>query len=319
MTRASETILDQAAAWHAASSLDSMDWDGFTAWLEADERHRHAYDEVSQADALLAEHAPALHWPQAEPELPELLAANDEPAIATPLFRRRWLAGAIAASLVALLALPQLMTQGPQVYQSGAAPLKVALEDGSQVMLAPRSRLEISSDEQEQMALEGGAWFDIRHRPSRTLAISAGGLTISDIGTRFDVQASARQLRVEVGEGVVTVSGPVLSAPMRLTQGRALNFDPAAGTAWVTAVAAKDIGEWRSGRLSYDSAPLAMVAQDLSRYARVEVKLGHSIENRTFSGTLVIGDGQRAVQDLAQLMDLGVSGGAGSYRLDKSR
>ena len=40
MVRADQSILEQAAAWHAACARDDMDWDGFTAWLEADARGR---------------------------------------------------------------------------------------------------------------------------------------------------------------------------------------------------------------------------------------------------------------------------------------
>ena len=38
MSSAKDIIAQEAAAWHAASFDDDMDWDGFTAWLEADPR-----------------------------------------------------------------------------------------------------------------------------------------------------------------------------------------------------------------------------------------------------------------------------------------
>jgi transmembrane sensor len=317
MTRTSQAINLEAAAWRAASTRDDMDWEGFTSWLEADCRHRAAYDEVALTDVLLSQHKDSLTWPD-EPAPP--LPAYDDPEAAVGRGQRRfWLGTALVASLVALIAGPRFWSEDSTVYRSQAAPVTIALRDGSTVVLAPRSRLEISGVDQTQIALEGGAWFDIRHDPSRSLAVSAAGLTISDIGTRFDVQSVARQLRVEVGDGEVTVNGSALSAPLRIVRGRALAFDAAAGTALVKDVRSADIGEWRTGRLSYDSTPLALVAADLSRYAGISVALADGVSQRTFSGTLVIGDGERTLHDLAELMDLGIVGGSGRYRLHERR
>jgi len=309
-------IHDEAAAWHAASLRDDMDWEGFTSWLEADSRHASAYDEVALTDRLLAEHAPALVSPEHELRR----AANDDVAQLQPSrsLRRGWLVTGLAASLAMVLAVPQFLRDDMQVYRAQATPLNVALADGSAVTLAPRSRLEVSADG-TQLALDGGAWFDIRHDPSRSLSIAAGGLTITDIGTRFDVQARKGSLRIEMDDGEVRVEGPVLSVPLRLTKGRSLSFESSAGTALVQPVAQADIGEWRSGRLSYDQTPLALVADDLARYAGVKVEVADGLADRQFSGTLVIGDGERALQDLAQLVDVRISGSAGRYRLDERR
>lgn len=320
MTRATETIIDEAASWHSASVRDDMDWEGFTSWLESDERHRAAYDEVAMTTALLDEHRAEIAWPQ---ETADAQAANDDEAQGRPdrsyvARRRGWMAGLFAASLAVVLAVPQFLQSSPVVYRTQATARTIALKDGSHVVLAPHSRLSVER-EQTRLALEGGAWFDVRHRPDRPLVVSAGGLEISDIGTRFDVQASGPQSRVEVAEGQLAVKGPALSAPIHLSKGRALTFDPQAGTALVADVDQRDIGEWRAGRLSYDTSPLALVAADLSRYAGVKVEVPDSLENQTFSGSLVIGNGEQAVHDLAQLMELDLHGSAGRYRVDKRR
>lgn len=314
MNQERDAIADAAAAWYIASIHDDMDWDGFTAWLEADPRHQAAYDEVALADALLDEHRPALSI---------ALPANDEAERAPPVpVRRRWAAwtgAAIAASLALVLAVPQFSGAPAQRYRTGAQSQEVALADGSRVLLAPRSSLEVSG-RGDRIELAGGAWFDIRHDPSRELAISAGGVKITDIGTRFDVQADAGRVRVEVAEGQVSVSSPELDAPVRLTQGRSFDYDGVAGTAVSASIAAADIGEWRSGRLTYDASPLALVANDLARYAGKRVTLGSGLADRQFSGTLALGDGEAALRDLSQLMGLRlVRGPDGDYRLERPR
>jgi len=300
-----DTIIEAATAWHLASETDAMDWDAFTTWLEADPRHRAAFDQVALADAAVCDY---------RTELATAFAANDD-EVAAPSRRPRWLAfggSAIAASLVALLAFQQLMP-GAQTYQTGAQSRTVALADGSTIQLAPHSNLEVDG---KQVTLDGGAWFDIRHDPSRRLSVSAGGVEISDIGTKFDVQAVGGQVRVGVAEGRVRVSSAAMSSPVELAQGQGLDFDPKAGAATVSRLAGGDIGGWRSGRLSYSAAPLSLVAADLTRYAGVTVTVADNLGDRHFTGTLVIGDGKTALRDLSQLMDLEVGGSGGNYRLE---
>lgn len=312
MTGADETIFAEAADWHLASARDDIDWGGFTAWLEADPRHRSAYDEIALADAALEQHRDVL----------APLVRETEKAAPVARFGRRkwpiWTGAALAASLAAVPILPQITAPQPETFSSGAAPLTVALEDGSSVLLAPHSRLTLAGRHKDQLALTGGAYFAIRHDPDRQLAIDAGSLEIGDIGTRFDVQTNGKAVRVEVSEGQLEVHGDALGETVRLRAGRRLLFDPAHRLASVAPVTAADVGEWREGRLTYDAAPLTLVASDLARYAGVTVSLAPGLAERRFSGTLSIRDGNAAVRDLAQLMGLKLSRGAGAYRLDEA-
>jgi len=311
MTRIDDTILSQAAEWHAASDSDAMDWTGFTAWLEADPRHRQAYDEIALADSLLADHRDTLQAAPAQ----DLPAQEPMAAYSARSSWMRWTGVAIAASLAALLALPNFLPASPDVYETAAASRRIALEDGSSVLLAPHSRLTVEGEHQERLALAGGAWFDIVHDPDRRMTIAAGDVRISDIGTSFDVQNDRGQVRVEVADGKVEVASSALAGPIRLAAGKGLLYDGAAGTASVSEIPREDAGDWRKGRLTYDFVPLPLVAADLGRYAGLSVTVPDSLSNRRFSGTLVIGDGEAAVRDLSQVMELSLQRNAGGYRL----
>lgn len=307
-----DSIIDQAAAWQLASAGDDMDWDAFTRWLEADPRHARAFDELELTADRVEAHRDAL-MPAALP-----VAANDEEPIKAPRTRGgwwRWTGGAVAAALAVAMVAPRFMTPDPAVYVTTGQSRTIALEDGSRIELAPRSRLEVAGRQQEQLALAGGAWFDIRHDSDRAMRIRAGDVTISDIGTRFDVQATQGSTRVAVAEGRVAVASAALTSPVVLGKGRALEIDSAARTARLHPLADAQIGTWRSGRLSYSDAPLSLVAADLGRYAGVRVEVPDSLANRQFSGTLVIGDGTAALRDLSRLMDLGLERGAAGYSL----
>ncbi|MDR2856989.1 MAG: FecR domain-containing protein [Novosphingobium sp.] len=310
MNRELEQISAEAAAWLVASDNDDMDWDGLTLWLEADPRHAAAYDELMLTSEVVRAHEQALQ------------AACRETVLDTPrrpglhgMAWKRWAGMAIAASFALVFAVPHFLPAPAKTYRAEAGATRVALIDGSTIMLAPHSSLTVSGDRQEKIALSGGAWFDIRHDPARSLSIRAGGVEISDIGTRFDVQTGDRQVRVAVAEGEVKVSAAALDVPLRLSQGRGLVFDEQERTAIVQDVAREAIGLWRTGRLSYRDTRLSLVAADISRYAGVRVEVAPSLRHREFSGTLVTGNGEVALRDLSQLMGLELAGGRGSYRL----
>jgi transmembrane sensor len=302
-------IEQEAAVWHLASEGDDMDWDGFAQWLAADPRHRRAYDEIALADALVADHSASLRTP-AEVERGNVVALRP---------RRRWpvwLGAGLAASLAAVMIAGQLIPPAPETIESGNAARTIALGRSSSATLAPRSRLTIDGRDPTQLALEGGAYFEIRHDPGRNLRITAGAVTVSDIGTRFDIRQSAATVRVEVADGEVDVRSAALSQPVRLEAGQRLSFDGAAGRATVSAVEGSAVGEWRDGRLTFDSAPLQLVADDLARYAGVRMVVPRALARRRFSGTLFIGDGETAIRDLAQLMELAVHRDGDAYRLE---
>jgi transmembrane sensor len=51
-----ERIIDEALAWHHALESEDADWDGYTVWLEADPRHRLAFDQISIVDDAVVCH-----------------------------------------------------------------------------------------------------------------------------------------------------------------------------------------------------------------------------------------------------------------------
>jgi transmembrane sensor len=287
-----------------------MDWAGFTDWLNADPLHRSAFDEVALVDAALQDHRDFLRAADYEVALDEDIQRSP----ARPKWKG-WAAAAVAASLAAALALPRFLAPSPITYRAQGGAEHVTLNDGSVIMLAPHSQLVVSGDKQEAIKLTGEAWFDIRHNPARQLAIEAKGFTISDIGTRFDVQAEGSGLRVAVADGTLSIASPTLDQPIRLTQGRSLLFDSSAGTVTLRDTDRESVGLWRTGRLSYDATPLWVVVADISRYAGIKIEVAPALRDRVFSGTFVIGNGERALRDLSQLMGLEVLRNRGSYSL----
>lgn len=254
-----QPIRDAALAWAMLTrEPDFADWDGFTAWLEANPAHGAAYDEVQfaldDADAALA----ARPQPVAAPEVP---AANDNPP-GWFASRRGWIGGAIAAALV--LALTSVLWLGPQgstAYETAPGETQlIALDDGSKVELAGGSRLVL--DGSRAARLEAGqALFTIRHDETDPFVLTAGNDRLVDAGTVFDVRLAGETLDLAVSEGAVVVNPK--GEAIRVNAGmRAVREG---GRYRVAAIDPNSVGEWSRGRISFENANLAEIAAELTR------------------------------------------------------
>lgn len=248
-----QQLREQALAWAIRThDPDFADWDGFTAWLEADAAHAAAYDKVQcaldDADAALA-------------GVPEPLAANDNPARWLS-GRRAWLGGAIAAALV--LALTSILWLGPQggaFYTTAPGETRlIALDDGSTVQMAGGTRLAVLGDRAARLEA-GQALFTIRHDDADPFVLTAGADRLVDAGTVFDVRLAGAVVDLAVAEGAVIVN----------PQGQALRVDAGEravrrdGRYRVTAVDGAAVGEWSRGRITFEGATLAEIAAELTR------------------------------------------------------
>lgn len=289
--------IDEAAArWHLAQADDDMDWAAFTDWLEADPRHRDAYDAMALLDDRIDAAGPALH-PRAASSMPERRSL-------------RWGAwSAIAAVVIA--AVLGLLYQGrragePTViaYRTGPGQVRtIHLADGSRAILAPGSVLRVPASRKEALTLDGSAFFDVRHDAGRPLTVRAGRYTIRDVGTRFDIAMGEGMVRVAVAEGEVAVSSRNRGDAMAVVAGRALTMQ-GQGRGVLQPIDVSTVGRWQSGPLVYDDVPLGLVVADIARASGTAVTVDRAVAERRFSGMIAQGDGRRMAQSLAALTGL---------------
>jgi len=298
-----DEVMQAALAWHAATLRGDCDWDAFTRWLEQETAHQAAYADVALIEDRIARHRPALQQSQA--------VLQDQVDRAGARRRSRpWLAAAMAAGVlgVALMLgwnrLPFSSPSGIE-YQTLAATRPVALADGTRIVLAPGSHMMVSGRNQDQISLEGSAYFDVPHDPARTLVISVDGYVVRDIGTRFEVFGAGRNLKVAVAEGSVTVGLPG-GRDTRVSEGQQLIVSGEPAVAEYASIAAQDVAGWRSGRLVFRNEPLSLVAGQIGPHAGVTVAVDPAIADRRFSGVLAIGDGSQLVERLGEIMGLAV-------------
>lgn len=306
-----ERIYDEAADWLVREEDDAMDWGGLTAWLEADPRHRAAYDELAMIGAQLDDHSRQLS--HATPAL----AANDPP----PVRWGRWagFGGAAAAAALAMIVVLQPASRQFPIENYRSAPgrsVEVALSGGAKVVLAPVSHLTV---EGEHVMLEGTGYFEIPHQPGRTLTITAGDFKVTDIGTRFSVANEADGVDVELAEGSLSVASDRLAKPIALSAGHALRASRSSGTVMLVSVDPRQVASWRSGKLEFNAAPLALVARDVSRYSGAKVTVDPAIAGQPFSGVIAIHHGEAPARTLAQILSLDAKQMDGATRLEPRR
>jgi len=212
------------------------DWDGYTAWLEADPAHLDAY-EAALDDA---------DWGAA------LLAAAPVEAVAEPQTRRWWLpAGAAAAAAVAVIGGWAVLNRDAPAQQIATAPGEhrtIDLADGSKLALNGNTRVTIDPDTPRLVVLDQGeARFAVRHDASDPFVVLSGGTRLVDAGTVFNVVQDGDALEVAVAEGAVIYEpGP---DEVRLAPGDALRR-PGKGMKPVLAKAnPQSVGSWASGEL----------------------------------------------------------------------
>lgn len=273
-----ETAIGEAARNWAIRVHDPSfaEWETFADWLEQAPAHLAAYEsalaEDRWADELLRTAAPRM---PTEVERP----------------RRRWaLAGGAAAAAVAIIG-------GWVAYDHRPATQEIAttagehrvmmLADGSRVTLNGGTRVSFAADQPRRMKLLAGeALFDVRHDARAPFVVTVGATQLVDAGTVFNVLRQGDALDVAVARGAV------IYAPgkdqIRLDAGAGLSRASAHATPILRRANSESIGSWQAGRLQYDDAPIAQVAQDLGRNLGTVIRIAGASGRLHFTGTLVL-------------------------------
>lgn len=109
--------------------------------------------------------------------------------------------------------------------------LSVALEDGSQMELGARTRVEVRESSSRSIVVtlsKGRVDLSVVPNPNRRFVVSALGVDVRVVGTRFSVELTPdrNQVEVRVREGTVEVAPPGSSgAERRLAAGEMWSFD----------------------------------------------------------------------------------------------
>lgn len=266
-----DRIQEEAAAWFArlrGEDISFAERAEFDGWLAADERHRREYALFEQLWATSA---------QLRPQVPQ---------------RRRILRTLVGFfGVVAVCGwLGWAWTDSRMVTATGES-RHVRLADGSQLVLAPETRLRVRFDGglRRLELTTGKIAVAVADDPSRPFEIIAGSGIIRDIGTRFEVDVHREQVHVTVAEGRVEIAlADSGNTPRQVGAGETVEFD-ARSVSLPRAVDAAALLAWTRGQLTFDAVPLADVVAALNRYRKTPIVLADpSLAAFRISGVFLI-------------------------------
>ncbi|HEV2563384.1 MAG TPA: FecR domain-containing protein [Rhizomicrobium sp.] len=303
MTRAG-TSLDEAIAWHIrinAPDADEAVWTEFTAWLEAGEANRMAFDRVEDFDS-------------------ELTGFGAEIAAPIPLHEPRnariWMAGAalLAASLILFIAVRPASTPAAIEYSTRTGETKLAmLSDGTRIDLNTATKILVSmnGDVRHVTLDRGEALFHVAKDSRRPFIVTVGDRDVRDIGTVFDILRNNGTITLFVAEGRVAVSPRgAHDGTIALAAGDQLVHAEAGGSTLSRADATEALA-WRQGYLIYRDAPLSRVVSDLNRYFPVPITLDGAAASQRFTGVLRIDSETAVLNRISQFLPVKVEYGPG--------
>ncbi|MFY8095381.1 MAG: FecR family protein [Niveispirillum sp.] len=318
--------LEQAADWHARlqGDADQAVWLAFTEWLEADPRHRDAYDVVErtwrQLDRVPAETTTATVIDLTTRRRP---APQPGPQPASP--SRRWFLGGAAAAAAAMLAVTLTGRQGsgptPEIFETPKGQRRtIQLADGSSVTLNSGTRLTVAITEDRRAVVleQGEALFDVTKDPSRPFTVAAGEQLVTVVGTAFNVRHLDQAVTVTVTRGRVEVGGRDGRGKVGLTPGQQISARPGQAAGPVKTVDAQAATAWTDGRLSFDNAPLPQVLAELSHHYPVSMRTDGAAAALHFSGVLRLeADQGQTLAALRGLLPIAVARQGDSFVLSK--
>lgn len=289
----------QAERWLArlrASDCSAAERREFDAWRTAQTTHAEAHAQAEQLWSRLDELAE-------DPEIMQWRREARQSARANPSRngRLRWLAFASLAAVVLCTGFVTWWFVGGSSVSSYATAhgeqRSVVLADGSRLVLNTDTLLDVDFTRHTRRVRlrRGEAMFEVTHDADRPFVVKAGGNTISDIGTRFDVRDSGTQTLVAVLEGAVAVARGANTA--ELTAGEQI---VAGDGAWIRGRAdlAMTSG-WTQGRLVFRSTPLDEAVTEVNRYGPDHLVLADpSLAQLKISGEFRIGNTDALVRAL---------------------
>ncbi len=180
-----------------------------------------------------------------------------------------WVSGIVAAAAI-LLCVFLFQSNDQQIQLMASAEVQeFVLPDGSEVTLAPGSRLTYSEKSPRKTQLEGRAFFEVARDEAVPFEITSDGAFVRVLGTKFMVDAGSSVKEVYVTEGKVLFAkssdseGVILTKDMQATLSQSDAVPVVAMESDVNSIA------WQRGSFIFDETPLKEVLETLSEHYQV--------------------------------------------------
>lgn len=222
-----------------------------------------------------------------------------------------WVAAVI---LIVLLPLAGFW-QGKRVMNKSFARVKVetamgshttlTLPDGTTVFLNSGSRLTYPQDfgiNNRHLALEGKAYFDVRHNEKLPFEINTKEINLRVLGTRFTFSNYADDdiITVDLEKGRVCLNDNLHHREMYLSPNERMTYNKQTGEMTKMQIDAEQSIAWTKAELFFDEQPLSEIAKELMRAYNVKISVANRLKNKSFYGSFRIS--QNSVDDILRTL-----------------
>lgn len=176
---------------------------------------------------------------------------------------------------------------------------KIALSDGTHVMLNAHSTLSYQSNEPREVWLQGEAFFEVFHTTDDApFKVHTADLTVNVLGTEFNVNTRHKKTDVVLRDGKVRLELEKRPTHDLIMQpGDKVSYAHQKNTLEKKVVAPHTYTSWTSGTIVFDHTPLREVFQWMKDTYGVTIEVNDpAIQSKEFTGEVA--------QDLEVIMTL---------------
>lgn len=161
-----------------------------------------------------------------------------------------------------------------QEYQTASGEIKrIHLDDGTAVTLNARSTLKVErgfNEADRKVTLEGEAYFQVKQDAARPFIVNSGKLSVTVLGTSFDVSAFSKEpeMKVSLKEGKVLITAPSQekAEQMILSPGDEAVFNQDTRELSLTKLNPREIYSWQVQVIYFENAGMQEVTGKLERF-----------------------------------------------------
>lgn len=165
---------------------------------------------------------------------------------------------------------------------------RVSLPDGSLLTLNAQTTVRYNlADGKRQVSIDGEAFFEVARDPEHPFVVSANGMTVTCLGTSFDVRnySDESTASVVLRDGKVRVNAR--DADLTMEPGSRVLMDRQTLALSKHTVTPSDYTAWLNGEIKFNNQTLEEIAAELSRNYNIDLVItSNELRQERFNGYL---------------------------------
>ena len=165
---------------------------------------------------------------------------------------------------------------------------RVSLPDGSLLTLNAQTTVRYNlADGKRQVSIDGEAFFEVARDPEHPFVVSANGMTVTCLGTSFDVRnySDESTASVVLRDGKVRVNAR--DADLTMEPGSRVLMDRQTLALSKHTVTPSDYTAWLNGEIKFNNQTLEEIAAELSRNYNIDLVItSDELKQERFNGYL---------------------------------